>query len=451
VVLLAVLLLETGCRTSKPQIVRSIRSGQVNHRKLMVFMDGTANTFESRTNIRRLFDLVTAQESPDVLAYYIEGVGTDSHRITGGMFGVGFSERVRDAATWISQNYQNGDSIFVFGFSRGAYEAMELSAFVGITGLPTTKDSRHSIQQSDHPRIIRSWYEDFRNAAAEHKAEKARFGTNRLHMEQRLVRRPSSNVGTNHVHIDVLGIWDSVEALGFIDFLPTAFGSGPKAEQRRQLGHRSHYIDLGPHVKHCFYALSLDERRQSFMPELPDHAAGEPGSYEFVWFAGDHSDIGGGHANSKELAGYSFNWMLQRINALQFPKGLAFPAFNAHQASDGRRHDLSLESRLMRPMRKRVRGEVFTDPTVSKEDNHTTVHPVRSAGWKMQVHESVLLRMQEPRDEAVGSRESHLLDESRDGYGSYVPWPFREKGGWVDHSLTPTEIQSRFPIVRIER
>lgn len=447
-VLLAALVMETGCRTSKPQIVRSFRSGQVGNRKLMVFMDGTANTFESRTNVRRLFDLVTAQERPDILAYYIEGVGTDSRRITGGMFGAGFSERVLGAATWISTNYQGGDSIQIFGFSRGAYEAMELSAFVGITGIPMPKDSQHAPPRTEYPPIVRSWYADFRKAAAGHKSEKARLGTNRLHMEQRIVRLPSATIATNHVHIDVLGIWDSVEALGFRDFLRTAFGSDAKAEERRQLGHPSHYIDLGPHVKHCFYALSLDERRQSFMPEIPDHAAGEPGSYEFVWFAGDHSDIGGGHTNNKELAGYSFNWMLQRIEALQLPPESAFPPFKAYERVDGRRHDLSLESRLMRPMRKRVRGEVFNDPHLSKIDGQTTVHPVRSAGWKMQIHESVLARMQQPKDEAVNSLESLIQDESHDGRHTYVPRPFRKDGGWVTESLTTNDIANRFPIAR---
>jgi hypothetical protein len=53
----------------------------------------------------------------------------------GGVFGYGLSKNVANAYEWLIDNYNQGDEIFIFGFSRGAYTARSLAGFIAKCGL----------------------------------------------------------------------------------------------------------------------------------------------------------------------------------------------------------------------------------------------------------------------------------------------------------------------------
>ncbi|MFO0765273.1 MAG: DUF2235 domain-containing protein [Nitrospiraceae bacterium] len=81
--------------------------------------------------------------------------------------------------------------------------------------------------------------------------------------------------------IEVIGVWDTVGALGS----PLGLFSG--------LGHflfRFHDTALHPNVRFGYHAVAIDERRESFAPSLWGAREG----VEPVWFAGIHADSGGG-------------------------------------------------------------------------------------------------------------------------------------------------------------
>ncbi len=72
-----------------------------------------------------------------------------------------------------------------------------------------------------------------------------------------------------------------------------------------------HDPDLPNIVDHCFHALALDERRDTFRPTRA------PKGYE-VWFRGAHSDIGGGN-NNPGLNAITLKWMLCKASAVGLP------------------------------------------------------------------------------------------------------------------------------------
>ena len=59
----------------------------------------------------------------------------DPKDITG--TGLGLSEHIREAYSFIANNYNEGDSIILLGFSRGAYTARSISGLIGSIGLLT--------------------------------------------------------------------------------------------------------------------------------------------------------------------------------------------------------------------------------------------------------------------------------------------------------------------------
>jgi hypothetical protein len=107
-------------------------------KRLALFIDGTWNQVSDNTNIWR-FRALFAPEGSDgreQRAYYSTGLGTKfGERISGGTFGAGIDTAITSAYEWLMENYQPGDGVFIFGFSRGACTARSLSGFISKCGL----------------------------------------------------------------------------------------------------------------------------------------------------------------------------------------------------------------------------------------------------------------------------------------------------------------------------
>ena len=68
--------------------------------------------------------------------YYSQGVGTQrGESVRGGVTGYGIDAEIIQAYTWLIENYDDGDEIYIFGFSRGAYTARSLSGLVCKCGI----------------------------------------------------------------------------------------------------------------------------------------------------------------------------------------------------------------------------------------------------------------------------------------------------------------------------
>lgn len=111
---------------------------RVGKRRLIICLDGTWNNRDSSTSVSSLYNLVAGRGEDGIaqVAYYDEGVGTgvfDS--VTGGGFGFGLDANVREAYNWLIREYREGDEIYIYGFSRGAYTARSLVGFISTCGL----------------------------------------------------------------------------------------------------------------------------------------------------------------------------------------------------------------------------------------------------------------------------------------------------------------------------
>ncbi len=115
-------------------------------KRLVVCCDGTWNKpdNETITNVEKIARTVqsdpAATGGTSQLVYYVAGVGSNSYwadRILGGAFGFGLFGQVVAAYRFLAQNYEEGDEIFIVGFSRGAYTARSLAGMVAKVGLLT--------------------------------------------------------------------------------------------------------------------------------------------------------------------------------------------------------------------------------------------------------------------------------------------------------------------------
>jgi uncharacterized protein (DUF2235 family) len=99
----------------------SFAGAEQQKKRLAVFLDGTWNSVNSNTNVWRMRALCAAksQDGKPQLIYYEIGV----NGFLGGIFGQGLDDNIRLAYEWLVENYNDGDEIFIFGFSRGAFTA----------------------------------------------------------------------------------------------------------------------------------------------------------------------------------------------------------------------------------------------------------------------------------------------------------------------------------------
>jgi uncharacterized protein (DUF2235 family) len=267
---------------------------------------------DDNTNVWRLKSLLApaGKDNLQQAVYYHKGVGTTfGSYLRGGMLGYGLDDEIICAYEWLIDNYNPGDELFIFGFSRGAYTARSLSGLIGKSGLLS----------SGAPLSVKQLYDRYRKKRAaptlrtlweQHKEGKAKFAVE----EQWLLKY------SQPIDVDFLGVWDTVGALG----LP--FGNLPiLGKQEMQ------FLNTGIRVsnKYAFHALAIDEHRKIFAPTLwtvdydkgtpPPHHHRSLAQVEQRWFVGAHANVGGGCENDL-LAQRPLQWMMEKAAA----QGLAF-------------------------------------------------------------------------------------------------------------------------------
>jgi uncharacterized protein (DUF2235 family) len=268
---------------------------EVNVKRLVICCDGTWNTPDQvdggrpcPTNVTKLARAVADRDGAgtEQRLYYHVGVGSrPGERLRGGAFGYGLSRDVKGAYRWIVENYDPGDELFFFGFSRGAYTARSTAGLVRNVGV---------LRRGNTDRIDDA-YRLYRDRAS------------RPHdVEAELFRRSYSyETATFQTRIRFIGAWDTVGALG----IPW---SGVPLISRVNRRWAFHDTELSRIVDGAFHALAIDEQRRPFKPSVwtpnPD-AEGQ--RVEQVWFPGVHCDVGGGYADSS-LADVPLRWMADR-------------------------------------------------------------------------------------------------------------------------------------------
>lgn len=333
-------------------------------KKIVVFADGTGNAFTvQQSNIWRLYESLD-QTQPDQIAHYIKGVGTSGFKplaALDGATGFGVPSNVRKLYEFISWNWEPGDEVYMFGFSRGAFTIRTLTGLIQHEGLlpvsfPANKD-KHRDQDQDK-RVNVSHGEMRRNARMAWRSYRykttpawtlptiwlTRLVRDALLYAWRLIwgYRSHSEVeeeikaqGRDKTKIKFVGLFDTVEAYGVpLEELRTAISVSiwPITFKNNKLCDK---VEIARH------ALSLDDERVTFHP-LRFEMEKNDSRIKEVWFAGVHSDVGGGYPED-DLAHVPLTWMIGELgNSLRFIPGTtgtfamnASPYASAHDSRGG--------------------------------------------------------------------------------------------------------------------
>lgn len=272
------------------QIKEGTHSASVTH---VILLDGTMSSLNAgrETNAGHVFKLLQeVGESPQLSVYYEPGIQWYDWRTTWDvMVGRGINRQIRRAYGYLASRYRSGDKIVLVGFSRGAYAVRSLAGMVDQIGL----------LQREHAtmRNIRTAYRHYESGRNSN------------------VRRAFSDAHCYpETPIEMIGVWDTVKALGLR--LPLLW----RITEKKHLFH-SH--TLGQNVRHGFHALALDETRRAYMPVKWETRLGWRGvRMEQVWFRGTHGDVGGqigAYVADRGLANIPLNWMLGHLDHCGVP------------------------------------------------------------------------------------------------------------------------------------
>jgi uncharacterized protein (DUF2235 family) len=404
-------------------------------KNIVVFSDGTGNSAAKvfKTNVWRMYQALDLS-TKDQIAAYDDGVGTSSFRplaILGGALGVGLARNVKHLYAFICRNYEDGDKLYAFGFSRGAFTIRILAGLLCDQGILPRMPER------DLERHVANAYRAFRRrfnttGGLVGPLRSVRDGVLRLVDRLRGRTLYEQLTRLEEVPIDFLGLWDTVDAYGLpIDEMTRAVDLyfWPLSMRER---------NLSPLVQRACHALALDDERQTFHPVLwneehePIRANIEDERITQVWFTGMHANVGGGYADDG-LSYVPLAWMLDRAAArgLRFKPHVARQIHAAAAASldtiaDELKRDATPFGRMY-DSRQGAGSYYRYDPrSVEALTNDTTDETNKVVIKRPKIHESVFRRIREGNDRyapivlppsyAVVDESGAIVDLNRSGY-----------------------------------
>jgi uncharacterized protein (DUF2235 family) len=279
-------------------------------KNIVICCDGTANEFaRDRTNVVKLY-YTLEQDPARQIAFYHPGLGTMEPagalttptrkltRLLGMAIGYGLGNDIRDAYTFLMNNFEDKDSVYLFGFSRGAYTARAVCSLLRMYGL---------IRAGNDPLVPYA----VRMMMAIEKAAGAKRKKKRTTPQQddaitgyfSLAGDFKNTMCRAGCTPHFVGVWDTVGSVGWKDNPLKLPFSADNPD-----------INIGRH------AIAIDERRAFFRTnrwirsaELSEHG---PKDVKQVWFTGDHCDVGGGHPEQESgLSKIALEWMLEEAKA----------------------------------------------------------------------------------------------------------------------------------------
>src|SRR3984885_2706249 len=273
-------------------------------RNIVICCDGTANEFaEDNTNVVKLYYVLNQDPAKQVMFYH-PGLGTmepagalttftrQATRLLGKALGYGLSNDIRDAYVFLMENYKEGDRLFLFGFSRGAYTVRAVCSLLHMYGL---------IRAGNEPLVPYAVRMMMGIDRAEKGDDKQQEATKRYFDLAHKFRGTMSRTDCRPWFV---GVWDTVSSVGWIE--------NPL---------RLPYVSDNPDIQFARHAVSIDEHRAFFRNNLwrpstdPARPHG-PKDLKQVWFPGVHCDVGGGYPEAESgLAKIALEWMLEEAEA----------------------------------------------------------------------------------------------------------------------------------------
>jgi uncharacterized protein (DUF2235 family) len=262
-------------------------------KRLIVCCDGTWQKLDSQypTNVVKIAQAIKplCDDNTQQIIFYDEGIGTGDRldRIFGGAFGWGIDQNIQDAYRFLSINYQPGDEIYLYGFSRGAYTVRSLAGLIRCSGLL----ERNKIRQAGKA------YEIYRNNNIEPDDKAA------IEFRQK---------NSNDVRITLLGCWDTVGALGIPDRIPIL-----PVDDWINEKYKFHDTYLSSIIDNALHAVAIDEIREVFdVTRMQKSTNNSSQSLKQIWFPGTHGCVGGGSQENSGLSDGALLWMIEESQRL---------------------------------------------------------------------------------------------------------------------------------------
>jgi uncharacterized protein (DUF2235 family) len=263
-------------------------------KNIILCCDGTANEFkQDNTNVVKLF--FTLVHDPAVQkTYYHPGLGTmeavgavtmTGRKVTkllGLAIGYGLEADIRDAYVFLMNQYEPGDRVFMFGFSRGAYTVRALTGLLHMYGL---------IRPGNEPLVPYA----IRMMMAITKLRERKGAEEEIGRYFKLADEFKKHFCIDTCTPHFVGVWDTVSSVGWIE-----------SPVRLPFTADNPDIAIGRH------AIAIDEHRAFFRSNLwRPTPNGGPKDVKQVWFPGVHCDVGGGYPEAESgLSKGALGWML---------------------------------------------------------------------------------------------------------------------------------------------
>jgi len=321
--LLIPVVLIIGCKAIPPETKFPLSLDK--SRDITIFIDGTFNIKKDNTNIWKLFN--NSLQNEKRASFYTVGVGGGPDKKFFGMaFGTGIGNDVREAYQYICRTYskERKDRLHFLGFSRGAYTSKILANFIYLVGVLELK----GIGGENEENIIKQLYRAYRTEG-DYSIRKKRINKVVIRWEKKLKHQLCFQ---ERVKIETLNLFDTVEALVAPDYT------------EKVCYPNSNHLEQFINVKKVNHAMSLDDNRaRIFTPILAtcNEIAVDRDINDFVeevWFAGAHSDVGGGYSDNDKLSYFSLYWMMSKLkdyNLFKTPDPIDFNKFGIIHDAEG--------------------------------------------------------------------------------------------------------------------
>lgn len=270
----------------------------------------------TETNVEKLYRslLARSHDGWPQQRWYSSGSGW-ARPIKSGRFGRGLDQTILQGYLYLAATYEEGDEMYLYGFSRGAYIARSVAGLIRNCGLVRRETLHRSDLVALDTVLPAPTMSDHASADVE-AALTATLGNPANHLldeAYRIYRERDHNADTQtavtfrkryarEIPITLLGAWDTVGALG-IPF-----------QALKQLGdhkYNFHDTDLSHIVQHAYHAVALDEHREDYKATLWTSAPKHGQVIEQCWFPGSHGDVGGAYRNHA-LGDLSLAWMQRK-------------------------------------------------------------------------------------------------------------------------------------------
>lgn len=361
-------------------------------KNIIVCADGTGNKGGSSpdSNVYKVYKTVAKHfsgkcddgiEINKQILFYDNGIGTSTNkywRAISASIGIGFKNNVCDLYKFLARNYNEGDRIYFFGFSRGASTVRACNGMIAKCGLVKGGNLRNQ-ELNDK---VEEAYNLYKNHRSNPKAAED-FKHNK-------------NKTSGAVKIQFLGVWDTVVALGFpkrTDAVePTTYILNKVFFVLEKFfdyffPHSFYYYRLTGNVEYACQALAIDDERTAFWPyvwrekDIADDVDDRTeDNVNQVWFAGMHANVGGGYERSG-MASVPLVWLMKQAQkeGLVFAEGAIQDAQN-----DSHAHGRMYNSRSGASMLYRYHPREISELCKG-----------RLLGDKIKIHRSVIDRLEQ--------------------------------------------------------